>query len=633
MRARLRASASRPWAGAGSRPENPVNTPLAEDESRAGRVLAVLRRVLAENGRQYVRQYIAAIVCLLVVAGTTAFSAWIMRDLVNEIFYRRNFQLVPLICGAIAAAFTLRGLATYGQAVLLARIGNNLVARYQRRLFDHLMRLGMDFFEETRSGQLAARISQNVEGIRDLLTMTLTALVRDAVTLAALVAVMVSQDWLLSLIALAVGPPLIVIINQLMRRLRKVAREAVDVNSRLLGAMQEATQGIAIVKAFTMEAELARKIGDLVADGEARANRIARVSERTTPIAEVLAGFAVAGVIAYAAWRVSAAGEPPGAIFAFITALLMAYDPARRLARVQVNLERAVVNARMVYELLDLQPRETDRPDARALEVSGGEVRFDDVTFSYTPGLPVLHGVSFTAAAGRTTAIVGSSGAGKSTLVALLQRFHAPDGGRILIDGHDIAGVTKASLRRRIAYVSQQPYLFEGTIRDNIRYGRPEATDAEVEAAARLANADAFIRAQPQGYETPVGEGGATLSGGQRQRVSIARAIVREAPILLLDEATSALDNESEAQVQAALDEVMRGRTTIVIAHRLSTIVDADHIVVMEGGRVVEQGVHATLIADRGGVYARFHRLRAVGGGEAPAPGESEPSSQRKERA
>ncbi len=597
---------------------------------------AVLRRVLSENGRGYVRQYAVAIACMLVVAATTAFSAWIMRDLVNEIFYHQRFQLLPMICVAIAAAFSLRGLAGYGQAVLLARIGNNLVARYQQRLFDHLMRLGMDFFEETRSGQLAARISQNIDGIRDLLTLTLTALVRDAVTLVALVAVMFSQDWLLSLIAVAIAPPLVFIINGLMRRLRRIAREAVDVNSRLLGAIQEATQGIAIVKAFTMETELSRRIGNLVLDAESRANRITRVSERASPIAEILAGIAVAGVVAYAGWRASAGGEPPGAVFAFMTALLMAYDPARRLARVQVTLERAVVNARMVYELLDLEPQQNDATDARQLDVCGGEVRFDGVTFSYTPGLPVLHGVSFAATPGRTTAIVGSSGAGKSTLVALVQRFHDVDGGRILIDGQDIAGVTKASLRRQIAYVSQQPYLFEGTIRDNIRYGRPDATDAEVEAAARLANADGFIRLQRNGYDTPVGESGATLSGGQRQRVSIARAIVRDAPILLLDEATSALDNELEALVQAALDEVMRGRTTIVIAHRLSTIVGADHIVVMEDGRVVEQGVHTALIANRGGVYARFHRLHAIGtpgGGEAAPRAVGEPSSERKERA
>jgi ATP-binding cassette subfamily B protein len=264
----------------------------------------------------------------------------------------------------------------------------------------------------------------------------------------------------------------------------------------------------------------------------------------------------------------------------------------------------------MIYEILDLEPQQGDVPDAGALAVQQGEVRFEKVSFSYAPGQPVLDGVSFTAAPGRTTAIVGASGAGKSTLVALLQRFYDVDGGTITIDGQDVSKVTKRSLRQSIAYVSQQPYLFEGSIRDNIRYGRPDASDREIELAARLAAADEFIRQQPQGYDTQVGENGASLSGGQRQRVSIARAMVRDAPILLLDEATSALDNESEARVQQALNEAMRGRTTIVIAHRLSTVVNADSIIVLEQGRVVEQGTHAQLMADPNGVYARFYRFQ-----------------------
>jgi ATP-binding cassette subfamily B protein len=582
--------------------------------SDPGEIVAVIRRILSENGRDYVWMYALAALFLVGIAATTAFYAWMMRDIVNELLYKQRFDLLAFICGAIIAAFTIRGLATYGQAVVLARIGNNLVARYQRRIFDHLMKLGIDFFNDNRSGQLAAQINQNVNGIRDLLGMTLTSIARDGVSLVGLVAVMVLQDPLLSLVIFVFGPPLIYAINYLMRRLRRITRESVEINSRLIGAMQETVQGIAIVKAFTMEEQLSRKMAALVAAAEERANKIARVSERVSPIAEVLAGFAIAGVIGYAGYMAAYYNQPPGGVVAFITALLLAYDPARRLARVQVGLERSLVNARMIYEILDREPRQGDVAGAPALAVSGGEVRFDDVSFGYARDLPVLRRVGFTAAAGRTTAIVGASGAGKTTLVALLQRFYDLDGGRILIDGQDIAGVTKASLRGSIAYVSQQPYLFEGTIRDNIRYGREAATDAEVEAAARLAQADGFIREQAQGYDTPVGENGATLSGGQRQRLSIARAIVRNAPILLLDEATSALDNESEARVQEALATVMKGRTTIVIAHRLSTVIGADHIVVLEQGRVVEQGTHRTLMADVHGVYARYHRMQGDSG-------------------
>ena len=574
----------------------------------------MIRRIIAENGSEYVWSYTAAGACLLAIAGTTAFSAWIMRDVVDEIFYSRRADLIALICALIFGAFALRGLATYGQAVILAKVGNNLVARYQQRLFDHLMRLDIGFFNENRSGYLAAQINQNVAGIRDLMSMTLTTLARDVVSLVGLAAVMVIQDPVLSAIAFLIGPPLVFAVNRLVRRLRRITRDSVEINARLIGAMQEATQGIMVVKAFTMESQLSRKMTELIADAEARSNKIARVSERLTPISDMLAGLAVAGVIAYAGYRSAYGNQMPGAVLSFITALLLAYDPARRLARIQVGLERALVNARMIYEILDLEPRQRDAADATELAVAKGEVRFSDVSFGYSDIMPVLHGVSFVAEAGKTTAIVGASGAGKSTLTALLERFHDVGGGSITIDGQDISRVTKTSLRGAIAYVSQQPYLFEGTIRDNIRYGREAASDADVEEAARLAAADDFIRQQADGYDTLVGENGVTLSGGQRQRLSIARAIVRRAPILLLDEATSALDTESEARVQEALATIMQGRTVIVIAHRLSTVIGADRIIVLEQGRVVEEGTHQTLLADPHGVYARFNRVQNVTG-------------------
>ena len=574
-----------------------------------GEAYGVLRRIWVENGRNYRGLYALAAFCLVLVSATTALAAWIMKPLIDDLFVARHFERAPLICGAIVVIFMVRGVATYGQGVTLSMIGNSMVARYQKRIFRHLMRLGVDFFSETRSGQLAARINENVTSIRDLLSITLKSTAGDLLSLVGLVGLMIYQEPYLAASIFVIGPPLIWAVNYIMRRVRTVTRESVEINSRLIGAMQESMQGVAIVKAFTMEDQLTARITGLVEHAESRYNKIARVSERLTPITEMLAGLAVAGVVAYASWRAAADNHPPGDVLAFITALLLAYDPARRLARTQVSVERALVNARMIYELLDVEPRQQDAPGAADLEVGAGAVRFDKVCFSYVAGIPVLNEVTFTAAAGKTTAIVGASGAGKSTVVALLERFYDVDSGKIAIDGQDIAKVTKASLRRSIAYVSQQPYLFEGTIRDNIRYGRPSASDADIETAARRAEADAFIRQQPAGYDTAVGENGLTLSGGQRQRLSIARAIVRDAPILLLDEATSALDNESEAKVQQALTEVMRGRTTIVIAHRLSTVVNADHIVVLDQGRLVEEGTHAALMADPDSVYARFHRM------------------------
>ena len=577
-------------------------------------VATVLKRIIAENGREHVRGYVIAILCLAVVAGTTGFTAWIMEAVVNEAFANKRADLVAVICVSIFIAFVLRGFATYYQAVILSKIGNNIVARYQRRLFSHLMALSVGFFNEARSAYLAAQISQNVTGIRDVLNMTVTSVARDFLTLVALIGVMISKDWLLTLIVFVIAPPLIIGLRYVSRRLRSATRESVELNSHVLGAMQETIQGIAIVKAFTMEGQLKTKVEDIIGRAESRSNRIARLTERTAPMTETFAGFAISGVLAYAAYRSIYGGVLPGAFFSFVTALLMAYDPAKRLARLQVSMERAVVNARMIYEILDLQPRQADRADAKPLAISDATVAFQNVRFGYSETETILKGVSFTAEGGKTTALVGPSGAGKSTVINLIPRFYDPVEGEILIDGQDIAHVTKQSLRNAIAYVSQQPYLFEGTIRDNIRYGRPDATDADIEEAARHAYAHDFILAQPLGYDTPVGENGVTLSGGQRQRLSIARALVRNAPILLLDEATSALDTESEQAVQKALDEAMSGRTVVVIAHRLSTVVRADKIIVMQDGQVAEEGTHEALAGRDNGLYARLNSLQAPAG-------------------
>jgi len=575
-------------------------------------ISTVLKRILAENGRDHWRGYAVAIVCLVAVALTTAFTAWIMESVVNEAFANQRAEIVWLICGSILAAFVLRGFASYGQAVALAKIGNNIVARYQRRLYAHMMSLSLGYFSDARSAHLSAQVSQNINGIRDVLNLTVTSMARDLLTLVALIGVMVMKDPILTMIVLVVAPPLLWALRYISRRLRMATKESVIYNSRVLGAMQETIQGIAIVKAFTMENELATKVDGIIRSAESRSNKIARLSERTSPITETFAGLAISSVLAYAAFRSIYGGVLPGAFFAFVAALLMAYEPAKRLAKLQVQMERAIVNARMIYEILDTPPHQRDKPGAGELQITNATIEFRDVEFAYGTNEPVLKGLSFVAQGGTTTAMVGPSGAGKSTIITLIPRFYDPSKGQILIDGQDIAGVTKASLRKHIAYVSQQPYLFEGTIKDNIRYGRPDATEAEIIEAAKQAYAHDFILAQPMGYDTPVGENGVTLSGGQRQRLSIARALVRNAPILLLDEATSALDTESEAAVQKALEEAMGGRTVIVIAHRLSTVVKAHKIMVMEAGRVVEEGVHQELARRPDGLYARLNKLQAT---------------------
>ncbi|NML75302.1 ABC transporter ATP-binding protein [Rhizobium sp. S-51] len=573
-------------------------------------VTAILKRIIAENGREHVRGYIFAIICLATVALTTAFTAWIMESVVNEAFANKRADLVWLICGSILGAFVLRGFAGYGQAVTLSYIGNNIVARYQRRLFSHLMTLSLGYFTESRSAHLAAQISQNINGIRDVLNLTVTSTARDLLSLVALIGVMIFKDPMLTLIVFVAAPPLLYALRYISKRLRSATKESIIFNSHVLGAMQETVQGIAIVKAFTMENALESKIGTTIDAAEKRSNRIARLSERTSPITETFAGVAISSVLAYAAFRSIYGNMLPGAFFSFVTALLMAYEPAKRLAKLQVQMERAVVNARMIYEILDMQPHQREKPGATDLVVSEARIEFRGVSFAYGNNEAVLKGIDFVAEGGKTTALVGPSGAGKSTVITLIPRFYDPSAGGILIDGQNIADVTKSSLRKHIAYVSQQPYLFEGTIRDNIRYGRPEATDAEIEEAARLAYAHDFIKAQPLGYDTPVGENGVTLSGGQRQRLSIARALVRNAPILLLDEATSALDTESEAAVQKALDKAMTGRTVVVIAHRLSTIMKANKIIVMQAGTIAEEGTHDSLAQRQDGIYARLNQLQ-----------------------
>ena len=572
----------------------------------------MIGRIFRENGAQFKTKYILIILCLLAISAATAFVAWIMRDVVDEIYYLRRADYVFTISLGIFSAFVVRGFASYFQAVFMSQIGNALVARYQKRIFAHLMTLGFDFYGTNRSAQLTARIAENIAGIRDVMSITVTAFARDVVTLIALVTVMVVQDPVLSLSALLIGPPLLLAVSYVMRRVRTLSREAVEINSRLFGAIQETIQGMTIVKAFTMEQQLERRLDELVSNAENRANKIAAVSERTAPISEILAGLAVSSVVAYGGYRALQMGQPPGATFSFITALLLAYDPARRLARLQVSLERALVNARMVYEILDMPAGQAEKEGDVIFAPAKGDIEFQNVSFAYEPGVPVLSDLDFTATGGKTLALVGPSGAGKSTIVSLVLGFHQPQSGKVLIDGQDVATLNRKSLRRSIAYVSQQAYMFEGSVRDNIRYGRPDATDAEIEEAARLAEADEFIRLMPQGYDTPLGENGSTVSGGQRQRLSIARAIVRNASVLLLDEATSALDTESERKVQTALEGLMKNRTTIVIAHRLSTVKNADVILVMDQGRIVESGTHTALLKRKNGAYARLNATGAL---------------------
>jgi ATP-binding cassette subfamily B protein len=579
----------------------------AKDDRAA--MLPVIKRLFLENARDHVGRYAAAIACLVTVALSTAFTAWVMESVINEAFTHKRTTLVVWICLAIFFAFALKGFAAYGQSVILNKIGNSIVAKYQKRLYAHLMALNLGYFADARSAQIAATATQNVNGIRETMNLAVTSVARDILTFVALIGVMISKDWLLTLLVALTAPPMLLAVRYLAQRVRTATRESVEYNSHVSGVMQETIQGLMIVKAFTMEDQLLARMDALVNTSEKRANKIVRLSERTAPITESFAGAAIAAVIGYAAYQSIYNGQMPGAFISFIAAMLLAYDPARRLAKLQVQLEKAYVNARMIFDILDTPVPMREAPDAKPLVISEGRIEFRGVSFGYRDE-PILKSVSFVAEGGRSTAIAGPSGAGKSTIINLIPRFYDPAEGEILVDGQDIRHVTKRSLRENLAYVSQAPVMFEGTVRDNIRLGRADATDAEIEEAARQAYAHDFILGLPHGYDTPVGENGLNLSGGQRQRLSIARALVRNAPILLLDEATSALDSESEAAVQKAIQHAMHGRTVVVIAHRLSTIAEADKIIVMEDGRIVEEGRHEMLAQEEAGLYARLNRLQ-----------------------
>ncbi|WP_428697012.1 ABC transporter ATP-binding protein [Stappia sp.] len=578
----------------------------------------LIRRLVQENARDYVWRYALAFVFMGLVAACTAASAWIMKDVINGVFLERNATMVVLIAAFVLFVFTLKGAATYGQQVVLGQIGNAIVARTQSRLFHAITRQDVGFFETSGIGDLGTRLSHNATAARAALELVVTALGRDLLTVIALVAVMIAQDPLMSLIALVIMPPAIIIIAGLVRRVRRVAKTQFVSLTRILSIAQETISGIRVVKAFAVENRLRAEMDAAVADVELRANKITRLSARTSPVMETLGGAAIALVILYGGYSVIERGGDPGAFFAFITALLLAYDPSRRLARLNVNLSAHMVGIRLMYDILDRVPGESDEVPASGDEtVTEGTVRFEDVTFHYGE-VPALDGLDFTARAGEVTALVGPSGAGKSTVFALIERFYDPTSGRVLIDDADVRDRSLAALRGRIALVSQDTFLFDISVRDNISIGRPGASDEEIRQAAREANAHDFILALEDGYETRVGEGGGRLSGGQRQRVAIARAILRDAPLLLLDEATSALDSESEAKIQAALANLMRGRTTIVIAHRLATVREADQIVVMDQGRAIERGTHTELFA-HGGLYKRLCDLQFAESGSSDA--------------
>ncbi|HEY9079219.1 MAG TPA: ABC transporter transmembrane domain-containing protein [Magnetovibrio sp.] len=576
----------------------------------------LMARLWREHIRGYLGWLLLALVFMGAMAGATALSAWLMKPVVNEIFIAQDRNMLWMIGAAVLGTFAVKGLSNYAQATMMAHVGLKFVADMQNRLYHHMSSMDLSFFHDNSTGALLSRYTIDVGSMRVAVTHGITVFGKDLLSLIGLVAVMFIQDWELALISFFVFPIAIIPIAKIGRRMRKVTINAQAETGQLTTALEQTFQGIRVVKAYSMEPYERERVAGFVEKLYQLAFKQLRTRALSSPIMETLGGVAVTTVIIYGGYRVIEQATDPGAFFSFITALLLAYEPLKRLANLNATIQEGLAGAERTFQVLDSPCTITEKPDAAALNITSGELRFENVSFTYpsVEGSEIvqdvaLNGIDITVPAGKTVALVGASGAGKSTIMNLAPRFYDVTAGRVTIDGQDIRDVTFNSLRGAMALVSQEVTLFDDTVRANIGYGRPEASFDDIQDAARHAAAHDFIQALPEGYDTMVGEHGVRLSGGQRQRLAIARAMIKNAPILLLDEATSALDTESERHVQAALEDLMADRTTLVIAHRLSTVVHADLIYVLHQGRVIEQGTHAELL-DKGGQYANLYQLQ-----------------------
>ena len=579
---------------------------------------SLIRRLLAEQGVVHWRRYAIAFALMAISAGCTALSAYLIGNVINEAYVNRSLPGILILGGVTVVLFATKGLATYGHSVMLSQIGNRIVADNQRKVFDKLLNEGLGFFSDRHSTEFIARLSAGAAAATQVINLLVTSIGRDLLSLVGLVTVMVVQDPYMSLFAFVVAPPAFFLLRKLVRRIYSIARSQFQGGTRIIETLQETLQGIRIVKAFTLEEIMRERFNRNVAAVEHEANKMARVSNRASPLMETLGGCAIAMAIMYGGYRVIETGATPGQFFSFIAAFLLAYEPAKRLARLNIELNSGLVGVRILFEVLDAPPSEPADDNKPALHIKSSLLEFDDVYFAYRGDESVLRGMSFVAEPGKLTALVGPSGGGKTTVFNLLLRFYEAERGKIVIGGQDIRQVSRRSLRHQIAYVGQDVFLFRGTVRENIAFGKPDASEDEIFAAAKAAYAHDFILSFPRGYDTPVGEHGLQLSGGQRQRVAIARALIKNAPIILLDEATAALDSESELQVREAMEHLCQGRTTLAVAHRLHTISHADRIFVIEEGQAVESGRHDELLL-KNGRYASFYRLQ-LKDQEAPTP-------------
>lgn len=587
--------------------------------------MALFLRLL-RYARPYRARLIGALTAMALYAAASAGIVYLLTPIFDKALVDPS-HLGPIAL-AIVGVYLVKGAGAYVSSYLMTDVGQLVVRDLRNQLFGHILGQSAAFFGRRSTGQLMSRVNNDVNHVQQAVSQTMGDLVREGMALCAYVGLMFYYDARLALVCLTGAPVLIYPLVQLGKRVRRTTRRSQEDVEALNHFTAEAFTGHRIVKAFGAEGREAQRFADA-------SHRLYRTNMKVTstvsilpPLMEWLGGVAVAGMLWYGASQIGQGRLSMGAFMSFVAALFLMYEPIKKLSRVNATLQQAAAAAERIFEMLDTHTEVVDRPDATTLPPLTRQLEFRSVCFGYGDHdrRVVLDQVSFSVEAGEVIAIVGLSGAGKSTLVNLIPRFYDVTAGAILIDGHDIRDVTVRSLRAQIGLVTQDTLLFDDTIARNIAYGRPDAPQAEIEAAARAAHAHEFITLLPEGYATRIGEKGGRLSGGQRQRLAIARALLKDPPILILDEATSSLDAESERLVQDALQTLMRNRTSFVIAHRLSTVRSASRILVLERGTIVETGRHDELLARPGGVYSRLYALQMFGDDPPPAEPTPEPA-------